>query len=75
MRQTVTPHAMLGRVSAIFLAVNMGARPVGAALGGVVGAHWGAPACLVLALAGFCVQALVIFNSPVRPLKRLPAHA
>ncbi len=45
LRQTVTPGAMLGRVSAIFLAANMGARPLGAALGGFVGASWGEPAC------------------------------
>ncbi len=72
LRQTVTPGAMLGRVSAIFLAVNTGARPIGAALGGFVGATWGEPACLVLALAGFVVQAWVIFSSEVRVLQRLP---
>ena len=72
LRQTVTPQAMLGRVSAIFLTVNMGARPLGAALGGVVGEVWGAPACLWLALGGFAVQALLIFQSPVRGLRRLP---
>ena len=75
LRQTVTPQAMLGRVSSIFLTVNMGARPLGAALGGLVGAQWGAGACLVLALAGFVVQAAVIFASPVRRLQRLPAAA
>ena len=75
LRQTVTPSAMLGRVSAIFLAVNTGARPVGAALGGIVGAAWGEPACLVLAFAGFVVQALVITCSAVRSLQRLPAVA
>jgi predicted MFS family arabinose efflux permease len=75
LRQTVTPQAMLGRVSAIFLTVNMGARPLGAALGAVVGAQWGAAACLVLALAGFVVQAGVILASPVRTLQRLPAPA
>jgi len=75
LRQTVTPQAMLGRVSSIFLTVNMGARPLGAALGGLVGAQWGAGACLVLALAGFVVQAVVIFASPVRRLQRLPAAA
>ena len=53
LRQTVTPQAVLGRVSALFLTVNMGARPLGAALGGLVGETWGAAACLVLALAGF----------------------
>ena len=72
LRQTVTPGAMLGRVSAIFLAANTGARPIGAALGGFVGATWGEPACLVLALAGFAVQAWVIFGSRVRGLQRLP---
>jgi predicted MFS family arabinose efflux permease len=72
LRQTVTPSAMLGRVSAIFLAVNTGARPIGAALGGLVGATWGEPACLVLALAGFVVQAVLIFRSQVRGLERLP---
>lgn len=72
LRQTVTPQAMLGRVSAIFLTVNMGARPLGAALGGVVGEVWGATACLWLALGGFVVQAFVIFRSPVRGLRLLP---
>lgn len=75
LRQTVTPQALLGRVSAIFLTVNMGARPVGAALGAAVGAQWGAGACLLLALAGFVVQAAVIAASPVRALAQLPPHA
>jgi predicted MFS family arabinose efflux permease len=75
LRQTVTPSAMLGRVTAIFLAVNTGARPLGAALGALVGASMGAQACLVLALLGFIVQALVIFGSAVRGLQALPASA
>lgn len=66
LRQAVTPGALLGRVSAIFLTVNMGARPLGAALGAAVGAQWGTAACLWLALAGFGVQAVVILASPVR---------
>ena len=72
LRQTVTPSAMLGRVSALFLTVNTGARPLGAALGGWVGAHWGESACLWLALAGFALQAAVIVASQVRTLLRLP---
>jgi hypothetical protein len=75
LRQTVTPQAMLGRVSAIFLTVNMGARPLGAAIGAAVGAQWGAAACLLLALAGFGLQAAVICLSPVRALPQLPPHA
>ena len=72
LRQTVTPGAMLGRVSAMFLTVNMGARPLGAALGGLVGARWGEAACLWLALAGFVIQAALIAGSPVRALMQLP---
>ena len=75
LRQTVTPGAMLGRVSAMFLTVNMGARPLGAALGGLVGARWGEEASLWLALAGFALQAVLIAASPIRRLAHLPAPA
>ncbi len=75
LRQTVTPGAMLGRVSALFLTVNMGARPLGAALGGFVGATWGEPACLWLSLAGFGVQLWIILRSRVSQLQQLPALA
>lgn len=74
LRQTVTPSALLGRATAIFLTVNAGARPVGAALGGVVGAHWGEAACLWLAFAGFMLQAAIIIWSRLRDLERLPAQ-
>jgi len=73
LRQSLTPGAMLGRVSSVFLAVNTGARPLGAALGGAIGASWGASACLVAALAGFVLQAVLILASRVRSLRRLPA--
>jgi predicted MFS family arabinose efflux permease len=73
LRQTLVPGAVLGQVSAIFLTVNAGARPLGAALGGVVGSVWGETACLTLAAAGFVLQALVISGSPVRVLRSLPA--
>ncbi len=75
LRQTVTPAAMLGRVTAIFLAVNMGARPLGAALGGWLGANHGAQACLLLALLGFVLQAVFIAASAIRGLRALPAAA
>ena len=73
LRQTVTPASMLGCVTSIFLTVNTGARPLGAALGGWIGSHWDERACLLLALVGFGVQATVILLSPVRRLARLPA--
>jgi len=75
LRQSITPDRMLGRVSSVFLAVNAGARPVGAALGGLVGATWGEPACLWLALAGFVLQAWIILASSLNGLRGLPAPA
>lgn len=73
LRQTVTPRAMLGRVSALFLTVTMGVRSVGAALGGLIGAYLGEAACLYLASAGFVIQAAIIVMSPTRKLMTLPA--
>jgi predicted MFS family arabinose efflux permease len=79
LRQTLTPAPMLGRVGAIFLTVNAGARPLGAALGAAVaslaGPEQAALWCLLIALAGFVLQAAVITASAVRPLRRLPAPA
>jgi len=49
--------------------------PVGAALGGLIGAAYGEHACIVAAAIGFVVQAIVIVGSPVRTLRRLPATA
>jgi predicted MFS family arabinose efflux permease len=72
LRQTVTPQAMLGRVSAIF-SLAYGARPLGAMLGALVGGAFGAEACLLAAALGFLVQALVILASPVPRLARQPA--
>jgi predicted MFS family arabinose efflux permease len=75
LRQSVTPGAMLGRVSSVFLTVNAGARPVGAAVGALVGATFGEAACLWLAAAGFVLQAAVIFASGLGGLRRLPQPA
>ncbi len=72
LRQSVTPGAMLGRVSSVFLTVNAGSRPVGAALGALVGASFGEAACLWVAAVGFVVQAAVILASTLSELRLLP---
>jgi predicted MFS family arabinose efflux permease len=71
LRQSVTPPRLLGRVSAINI-MSYGARPVGAALGAIVGGLYGAELCLYLAVAIFGAQALVILLSPVVGLTRQP---
>jgi len=75
LRQTITPDALLGRVSALFMTASAGARPIGAAIGGAVGAASGPEAAILLAALGFVVQALVITRSPVPRLARLPERA
>jgi predicted MFS family arabinose efflux permease len=71
LRQSVTPPRLLGRVSAINI-MSYGARPLGSALGALVGGFYGAEACLYLAVAIFGAQALVILLSPAVALARQP---
>jgi predicted MFS family arabinose efflux permease len=72
LRQTVTPGALLGRVSALVMTATAGARPVGAAIGGAVGTLYGLEACIVLAAFGFVIQLVVIMGSAVPRLATLP---
>jgi predicted MFS family arabinose efflux permease len=71
LRQSVTPPSLLGRVSAINI-MSYGARPVGSALGALVGGLYSAEVCLYLAVAIFGAQALVILMSPAVSLARQP---
>lgn len=75
LRQTVTPNAMLGRVSAIIVTATYGARPIGAAIGAALSGGFGVEACLLISLVGFFAQfALIVGAEPPR-LKRLPQPA
>jgi predicted MFS family arabinose efflux permease len=84
LRQSITPAHVLGRATAIFLTVNMGARPVGALIGAAVGMaaslwstsaqdHTAEIACLWFSAAGFCLQLLIIARSSVRQLQAVPS--
>lgn len=73
LRQTVTPRAMIGRVTSINIVVSTGARPLGAALGGVVGVMYPVSVSLWLVVAGFALQSIIISASKIRSLKHLPA--
>lgn len=75
LRQTVVPSTMLGRVSALFMTANTGARPLGAALGGMLGAAAGPRVCVLVAAAAFVVQAGIILKSAVPALEKLPDAA
>jgi predicted MFS family arabinose efflux permease len=75
LRQVVTPLALLGRVSAVVLMATQGARPVGAAIGAVLGGAMGAETCLVVAMAGFLAQAIIVLISPIPRLAEQPSPA
>jgi predicted MFS family arabinose efflux permease len=75
LRQTVTPNAMLGRVSAIIVTATYGARPLGAAIGAALSARYGVETCLAVSAIGFFVQfAAIVASAPPR-LKALPDAA
>jgi len=71
LRQTVTPSDLMGRASAINI-MAYGSRPIGSAIGAVIGGLYGAETCLIVAAVGFLAQALVIVTSPVLHLHRQP---
>lgn len=72
LRQTGTPRAMIGRVTSINIVASTGARPLGAALGGVVGVSFPVSVSLWCVVLGFGLQAIIISASKIRTLKSLP---
>jgi hypothetical protein len=56
----------------VILMATWGTRPLGAAIGALIGASYGAEACLAIAACGFFVQAATILASPVPRLLRQP---
>lgn len=72
LRQAIIPRNMLGRASALVMMATFGARPIGAALGAFIGSTYGVKACIVVATIGFFAQFVVIINSSVSRLSKLP---
>ncbi|MGB3430860.1 MFS transporter, partial [Achromobacter sp.] len=72
LRQAITPNALLGRVSAVILTATFGARPIGALIGAALAARVGVEACLWVSTAGFAVQFVVLYSSPVLRLRSQP---
>jgi predicted MFS family arabinose efflux permease len=72
LRQTVTPPALLGRASAVNI-LAYGARPIGAAIGAVVGGIYSAQVCLIVAALAFALQAAVVLVSRLPRLTEQPA--
>lgn len=69
LRQSVTPNAMMGRVTAINIVTGTGARPIGALLGGAVGELSSDLTGLLVVVVGFSIQAIIISSSRVRHVR------
>ena len=74
-RQLVTPSPLMGRVNATVQTAIYGVRPLGALAGGLVAAHVGMHAALLLIAGSFALSTLVIVLSPLARLRVLPAPA
>jgi MFS family permease len=72
LRQSVTPDRLLGRVSAVIATATWGCRPIGSAIGAIIGGTVGAETAIVIATIGFAIQAAIILASPVARLARQP---
>jgi MFS family permease len=70
LRQAVTPDALRGRVNATRYFAFFGVMPLGALLGGLLGATIGIRSTLLAAGLGLVLASLWIVLSPVRGLRR-----
>jgi MFS family permease len=75
LRQAATPDPLRGRVNASRYFAFFGVMPVGALIGGLLGAIVGIRPTLLVAAAGLLVAPLWIVLSAVRPLTEPPSEA
>lgn len=75
LRQALVPLEYLGRVGATIRVLADGLTPLGALLGGVMGAAFGLRETLILAALGELLAAVWLWYSPVRAIGQLPSPA
>lgn len=75
MQQTVTPSAMLGRVSGASMAANYGARALAGLVAAAIGTRLGLAPSITLAAALGVASVTILVASPVRTIRQLPGQA
>lgn len=73
LRQTVTPHRLLGRMNASMRMILFGIGPLGAIVGGLLGTALGLHATLWVAATVFVLSLVPLFTSSIPRLPALPA--
>ncbi|WP_325050897.1 MFS transporter [Micromonospora musae] len=68
----LTPETMLARATGVRRTINYGIRPIGALIGGALGAALGVREALWIATVGALAGVLWVLFSPVRRLRELP---
>lgn len=72
LRQAVTPARLLARVAAVTRLLIMGALPLGAAIGGILGSVIGLHQTMVIGTVGLYLMVIPYLVSPVHRLRSLP---
>jgi hypothetical protein len=72
LRQTSTPSAMMGRMTAVFRMLLFGGGALGGLSAGVLAGNIGAKAALIVAAVGSATVVLGLIASPVSRLHELP---
>lgn len=71
-RAKVTPHHLMGRVTAASRFVTLGAVPVGALIGGAVGGWLGHPGTVLVAAGLAATAPIILLTSPLGRLRTVP---
>ncbi|WP_307795513.1 MFS transporter [Actinacidiphila acididurans] len=72
LQAAVVPGALRSRVSGAFRTVNYGMRPLGAAVGGLLGSSLGLRPTLWIATVGGVLGVLWLLPSPIPRIRELP---
>jgi len=73
LRQSVTPHRLLGRVNATMLVLALGLAPLGALLAGSLGEVFGLQTTVTVAAIGVQAGFVILLVSPLRSIVSVPA--
>jgi MFS family permease len=73
-RQGLTPHDLLGRMNATMRFLVWGTMPLGAFIGGVLGATLGVRTTLLIAAIGGALAFIPVYFSPLRTMRELPSY-
>ena len=73
LRQSITPHHLLGRVNSSARFIVLGFQPIGSLLGGFLGAWIGLPTTLVVGAVIMLVAFVPLMASPVPGIRNMPS--